>query len=517
MSESNEAIHPVDSAPDAIVVTDEAGCIVLVNHRTEILLGYSREELLGKPIEVLLPDRLRHAHSGHRQAYLRDPALRPMGANLELCARRHDGTELPVEISLSPVRTGAGLEIACAIRDISDRRRVLEQLREARNEAEKANRAKSAFLATASHDLRQPVQALSLLNGVLVRLVTDEDAVDALAQQASAINAMSRLLNALLDISKLESGAVKPQLTTWNAATLLRSLRSEFSGLTASKGLQLEFEAGDAWVHSDDTLIGQVLRNLVANAIKYTHQGCVVLRSVRTGEMVRVEVRDTGVGMAPEELTRIYDEFYQVGVSANASKDGYGLGLSIVSRIVKLLGLTLDVQSAVGKGSVFALQIPAAEPLSDVVFQGIGSSAGDVRIRPSDRAVLVIEDDPSVRNATRLLLKAEGYQVSAAGSIAEASALARAMPRLDLIVSDYHLAGDETGVEAVRLVRAIRNGTVQAVMISGDTSSALKAMGPEAGFHIVSKPIDSDGLLRLLRRLLLDVSPSPSAGLSDPR
>jgi two-component system, sensor histidine kinase len=492
----------MNSAPDAIVVTGRDGTIVLVNNRTETLLGYSREELLGKPVEVLLPERLRGKHTGHRANYLRAPVLRPMGANLELVARRRDGTELPVEISLSPVPTSGGLEIACAIRDISDRRRVLEELRQARNEAEKANRAKSAFLATASHDLRQPVQALSLLNGVLQRLVKDEDAADALAQQASAIGAMSRLLNALLDISKLESGAVKPQLATWNAAMLLQSLRSEFSGLAVTKGLQLEFDAGEAWVHTDETLIGQVLRNLVANAIKYTRHGRVLLRSIQSGQFVRLEVRDTGVGMAPDELSRIYDEFYQVGVSPNASRDGYGLGLSIVSRIVKLLGLRLDVQSTLGKGSVFALQLPVAEPTTTAIAEPIDVHRPGDAAQRAEKHILLVEDDAGVRNATRLLLKSEGYRVAVASSVGEAIAEGRAMEAIDLILSDYHLAGQETGMEAVKAIREMRSQTIRAVMMSGDTSSALKALGPEEDFHIVSKPIDSDGLLRLLAELL---------------
>jgi PAS domain S-box-containing protein len=492
----------MNSAPDAILVTDQAGRIVLVNNRTETLLGYAREELLGKLVEILLPERLRAAHVGHRAGYMRRPTLRPMGANLELCARRRDGTELPVEISLSPVPTSGGLEIACALRDISDRRRVLEELREARNEAEKANSAKSAFLATASHDLRQPVQALSLLNGVLQRLVKDEDAADALAEQASAIGAMSRLLNALLDISKLESGAVKPQFATWNAATLLQSLRSEFSSMAVNKGLQLEFDAGDAWVCSDETLIGQVLRNLVANAIKYTKQGRVLLRSVQSGSTVRLEVRDTGIGMAPQELSRIYDEFYQVGVSPNATRDGYGLGLSIVSRIVKLLGLHLDVQSTPGEGSVFALHLPAVEPTQNAIAQSAGASTPEDRTRHAERHILLIEDDPGVRNATRLLLRSEGYQVSVASSVAEAVAQAIKMPTLSLILSDYHLTGRETGTQAVKAVREVRNAPVRAVMMSGDTSSAMKAFGPEADVHIVSKPIDSETLLGLLSELL---------------
>jgi signal transduction histidine kinase len=290
-----------------------------------------------------------------------------MGANLDLYARCADGRELPVEISLSPVRTSAGLQIACAIRDISDRKRVLEQLRDARMEADRANRAKSAFLAAASHDLRQPAHALGLLNGVLQRMVKDPNAVDVLKQQATAISGMSRMLNRLLDITKLESGAIKPELSIWSIQSLFAELRLEYTEAARSKGLSLSIDDQVAWVRSDPSLIGQVLRNLLTNAIKYTHSGGVRLQVAAAASIVRIEVHDTGIGMASEELTRIYDEFYQIGVAANTSRDGYGLGLAIVSRIVKLLDLQLDVRSELGRGSVFSLELPAAERGRDLL------------------------------------------------------------------------------------------------------------------------------------------------------
>jgi CheY-like chemotaxis protein len=218
--------------------------------------------------------------------------------------------------------------------------------------------------------------------------------------------------------------------------------------------------------------------------------------------MVRLEVRDTGVGMAAEDLSRIYDEFYQIGVSPNASRDGYGLGLSIVSRIVKLLGLHLDVQSTPGKGSIFALQLPAAEAAKNAMADATAAGTAGSAAQRAGKHILLVEDDAGVRNATRLLLKAEGYQVAVSSSVAEAVQQARAMPAIDLILSDYHLAGGETGVQAVRAVRELRNRTIRAVMMSGDTSSAIKALGPDQDFHIVSKPIDSEALLHIVGELL---------------
>lgn len=490
----------MDSAPDAMVVVDGEGRIVLVNARTETLFGYGRQELIGKPIETLIPERFRGVHTAHRSAYVRAPVLRPMGANLELFARLRNGSEISVEVSLSPIATSAGLQVASTIRDVSDRKRTLEQLREARNEAEKANRAKSTFLATASHDLRQPLQTLSLLNGALRRMVKDADPVEALSQQEVAIGVMSRLLNALLDISKLESGAVKPVLTNWQVITLFDQLRSEFANVAADKGLRLEVESSSVWVRSDLALVGQVLRNLVSNAIKYTHRGTVWLRVRAEGEVVRVEVSDTGIGMAPEELGHIYEEFYQIGVPGNATREGYGLGLSIVSRIVKLLNVKLGVRSEVGKGSTFTLELPAgAATIRASGHPGGGSAAR--RSAGNAHHILVVEDEPAVVNATRLLLKAEGYRVTTATSLAEAVARLRESADLELVLTDYHLAGNETGKQVISSARAIRGPRFKAVMITGDTSTAVRGSDDE-NVHFLSKPVDPRELLRLLEQLL---------------
>jgi signal transduction histidine kinase len=224
-----------------------------------------------------------------------------------------------------------------------------EAVRAARDLANRANQAKSRFLATASHDLRQPLQTLSLLNGTLRRGSMDATSREALAHQEQAISGMSRLLNALLDISKLESGAIKPDPTDFTVSTLFEDLRREFADLANNKGLTLEVAPCEDCVYSDPSLVGQILRNLISNAIKYTRKGWVALRCLHDQPTcVRIEVLDTGIGIPAEALSHIYDEFYQVGVPANATREGYGLGLSIVQRLVALLGAKLDVESEVG-------------------------------------------------------------------------------------------------------------------------------------------------------------------------
>ena len=492
----------MDSAPDAMVVVEGEGNIVLVNTRTESLFGYKRQELIGKPIETLIPERYRAGHETHRGIYLQMPVLGPLRSNLELFARHRDGSEIPVEVSLSPVATsGRGPQVVSAIRDISDRKRALEELRDARAAAEKADRAKSIFLATASHDLRQPLQTLSLLNGTLRRMGKNADPTEALSQQEAAIGVMSRLLNALLDISKLESGAVKPVLTNWQVVGLFEQLRAEFENIAADKGVSLEVESPPAWVRSDLSLVGQVLRNLVSNAVKYTHRGSVRLRATAVGDGVRVEVADTGIGMAPEELNRIYEEFYQVGVPTNATREGYGLGLSIVSRIVKLLNLKLDVSSEVGKGSTFALTLPAGTATAGQTGRLTSKPAAERRDERAHR-VLVVEDEPAVLNATKFLLTAEGYGVATATSVAQAIERVQESADLDLVITDYHLADGETGRQVIASVRKIRGADFKAVLITGDTSAAARGVDGGENLHFLSKPVDPDQLLRLIKELL---------------
>ena len=230
----------------------------------------------------------------------------------------------------------------------------------AREAADRANKAKSHFVRAASHDLRQAVQTLTLLNGTLRNSTLDTSGRTALREQNEAIDTMMHLLDALLNISKLESGAVAPEVSDFAVTALFEKLRMEFSGLAANKGLELKIDASiPQAIRSDPTLVGEILRNFLSNAIKFTPQGSITLRSSPAGSTVRLEVVDTGIGIAREELPLIFGEFYQVGVSATLSRQGYGLGLGIVQRIATLLKADIQVDSEAGNGSTFSLCVPA--------------------------------------------------------------------------------------------------------------------------------------------------------------
>ncbi len=492
----------LDSSPDAMVIVDGDGIIAFANRQVEPLFGHEAASLVGQKVEVLLPGRFRTRHVDHRHAYATNTRVRPMGIGLDLFALRKDGSEFPVEISLSPVEDAGRVLTIAAIRDITERREIQNALREAREAADRANDAKSRFLATASHDLRQPLQALSFLNGTMRRLVKDGPLAEALIQEEQAIAAMSRLLNTLLDVSKLESGAIRPEVTDFRVAALFEEMRSEFAALAANKGLRLEVEECTDCVHSDPALVGQVIRNLVANAIKYTRQGAVRLRCLHENALVRLEVLDTGIGIPARELARIYDDFYQIGVSANTSRDGYGLGLSIVSRIVELLHLKLDVKSEVGKGTVFSLSLPASTSRASARTAGAAMDRTSTPAAPTRVQVLLVEDDARVRNATRMLLKVEGYDVITAASLSEAVEAVKASSRIELLVTDYHLGADETGVHVIAAVREQLGQNLPAVLVTGDTSSAMHGLNCDPRVRTASKPINPDQLLALMTELV---------------
>jgi PAS domain S-box-containing protein len=492
----------LESAPDAMVIADASGRIVFVNQQVTALFGYAPWELTGQKVECLLPERFRSRHVGHREDFNGDVRARPMGAGLDLFARRRDGTEFPVEISLSPIERDGETLVAAAVRDATERREVQAQLRRAREAADSASQAKSRFLAMASHDLRQPLQTLALLNGAMRRSTTDPAITDALKQQELAVDAMARLLNALLDISKLESGAIKPQVADFTVSSIFTRMQAEFEQLAAQKGLELKVESCDDSAQSDPALVSQLLRNLLSNAIKYTQAGWVRLRCRHEQAHVLLEVLDSGIGIPAADLPHIFEEFYQVGVPANTSRDGYGLGLSIVHRIADLLGVALEVRSEAGAGSAFCIVLPAAAAHATPP----AVAARPDRVPPQapawQREVLLVEDDPAVRTATQMLLKVAGYATVTAACRSEALALLPRHPGIGLMIADYHLANGETGPQVISAVSDRLGRPMRAILISGDTSAAVKGVAHDhQRMRIASKPVNADELLALVQEL----------------
>ena len=488
----------LDAAPDALLIVDEGGRIVFANAQTEAMFGYRREDLLGQSVEILVPARLRGEHMSHRRRYASEPRKRPMGSGLDLTAVRKDGTEVPVEISLSPHRTAGGLLYSAAIRDITHRVGVERDLRQARAQAEQASTAKSRFLAAASHDLRQPLQAAILYNNVLKRQLDGTAHADTVGKLQSSLEALRDLLNRLLDVSRLEAGAIAPEMTTLSVRILFERLHDEFAPQAQEKGLELKIRSGEWRVRSDPQLLEQLLRNLVSNAIRYTERGRVLVACRRAdGGDLRIQVWDTGIGIAPAELEAIFDEFYQVSNPARRRQAGLGLGLAIVRGLSQLLGHPVTVRSTLGRGSVFELRVPRAAP------RAARPLGGHRALARAPAVVVIIDDDPDVLDSLRLSLEQTGHRVVGGSDSEEVLRLVRRLGRPpDLILSDYRLGAEITGVEAIGRLRQELGEEIPAIVITGDSSSAALREVRAAGFPVMHKPVDPEQLEDVIAKAL---------------
>lgn len=483
----------LESAPDAMIIVDDEGKMTIVNAQAEAMFGYDRSEMLGQPVEILLPERMRNAHAQRRNAYEKTPVLRPMGTGLDLVGRRKDGSEFPVEISLSPVQTEKTRFVSSVIRDVTQRKAMEQELVEARQAAERANKANSAFLAAASHDLRQPVQALSLLNGALRRAVKDDRALEMVQAQEHSLTAMTNLLNSLLDISRLDAGAVTPEFEEFPIQRLIDRLSPEFARQAQHKGLEFHSHPCGATVRSDPNLLSEIIQNLVSNAIRYTDSGSVELTCAKGEEGCRLDIRDTGIGIDDDQLEEIFREFHQVK-TPGGNQEGFGLGLAIVRRLADLLGHAIDVESKTGDGSCFSVTLPAVDG------DGVAADESDACHEPGDEdgsgLVMLIEDDVAIANAWAHLLEAEGFRVATAASATEARALINHIDEVPvLIISDFHLLDGSTGVEAVTEIREHYGRSIPAFIVTGDTSKVVRDAHPVENSTLMNKPVNTARLL----------------------
>jgi PAS domain S-box-containing protein len=484
----------LETAPDAMIIVDERGRIAIVNRQAEDMFGYSRAELLGHEVEMLLPESVRQHHHGHRSRYAQTPELRPMGPGQDLLGRRKDGREFPVEISLSPVRTSSGMFVSSVIRDVTQRRRMEQEIIAARQAAERAQKANTAFLAAASHDLRQPVQALSLLNGALRRTVKDARAREMIDHQEHSLTAMTNLLNSLLDISRLDAGAVTPEFEEFPMQRLIDRLSAEFGRQASHKGLEFSSEPCAVMVRSDPNLLSEIIQNLVSNAIRYTDKGSVKMVCDCSGDTCRLEVVDTGIGIEEDQLEAIFKEFHQTK-TPGSSTEGFGLGLAIVRRLADLLEHDIGVESQPGKGSTFRVQVPIVAAAHHPHFEDQPVAAAEQQSVGAG-TVILIEDDVNVANAWGMLLESEGYRVATAKSATEANAIIDHLDSVpSLIISDFHLLDGSTGVEAVKVIRKFYGVNIPAFIVSGDTSKVVKEARPVDNCTLMSKPVNTGRLL----------------------
>jgi signal transduction histidine kinase len=366
---------------------------------------------------------------------------------------------------------------------------------EARREAEVANRAKTQFFTAASHDLRQPLHAMGLFAEALRQRVHEPEVAQLVNSINESVDALEGLFSELLDITRIDSGGVEVNPESFEVGDIFRKLRLHFEPAAFEKGLRLRFRGSRLAVVADPLLVERILRNLVSNAIRYTVDGSVLVSARRHGERVLLQVWDTGPGIREDERVRVFEEFYQLpGTAAAATgeqKKGLGLGLAIVKRLAGLMGAPLALRSEMGHGSVFSVELP----LGKAPRAGVRSVPGKapIGITLGGRLIVVVEDEPAVREGLEVLLRSWGATIAAFESLGATTAWAAAsdlaVVKPSLVIADYRLQQGETGVAAIGVLRARFGSALPAIVVTGSSMTGHDKEALEHNFHLLIKPV----------------------------
>ena len=379
-----------------------------------------------------------------------------------------------------------------------ENRQLVGQLTVEKERAESATAAKSRFLAAASHDLRQPSHALGLFLDALDQQKLSGPARDLLANARESAQSMDSLLEAHLDLSRLNAGVLIPACSSVSLKSVFDALALQFSREASAKEIELRVLGSEVWVHSDATMLTRILRNVLSNAIRHTDAGGVLLGLRRRGKQIRVEVYDTGTGIGNDDLERVFEEFYQVDNPHRDSRAGLGLGLSIVRQLCQLLGHEMQLVSNPGRGTIFRLLLDETEP-------AVCEDTEDPRLLGdlAGARILVIDDETSILEAMSALLRSWSCQVILAASREDALRQLRGDDQgLDLVVADYRLRDGETGSQAVEAVRSLLDEQVPAIIVTGDTAPERLRETKQSGHHLLHKPVAAVKLRSLASYLI---------------
>lgn len=440
------------------------------------------------------------------------------GRNSEYRLRRRDtGESWLCSFNFSPVKDAGGAIAGAAViaRDITEVTLAVDALRRsydtletvveertkalvtAKSEADRANAGKTRFLAAASHDLRQPLQSANAYLGALDTLIEDPAAKEMAVGLRNSLEVMAELLNALLDMSRLQSGAIEPNLETFPIADVLRRAMLDHAPAAEARNLELRMHLVPCTVRTDRALLMRIVENLLSNAIRYTESGHITIGNRLNGNEVILEVSDTGIGIPPEFLELIFEEYYQMENSSRDRTRGMGLGLSIVRHLSRLLGHHLAVASAVGAGTTFSLSLPLGPPRT-------GRRRAAVRTRAEAACapvILVVDDEPSIRHSLAMFLNAHGMETHTAHDAADALQMLGNGLVPDLLLTDYRLPG-ATGSELVRQIRRTGHADIACIIMTGDTMFSEALPRQAQGCVVMKKPIDCLRLPNIIKEAI---------------
>jgi len=449
----------LERSPDAFLIVDANGVIHLANEQCEKLFGYTRSELIGQQVEILVPDEFRPQHPGLRASFHRDPATRTMGALRDLHGRRKDGSLVPVDIALSPVPApdGVGIQVAVSIRDVTDRKQAEIELKEAKRKAEEATRLKSMFLANMSHEIRTPMNAIIGLSHLALKTSLTPKQRDYISKVHNAGTSLLAIINDILDFSKIEAGKLDIETTDCRLDDVISSVTTITGQKATDKGLELLAHISPGipqLLLGDPFRLGQILTNLVSNSVKFTERGEIWVNAdllQHTGEkcQLKFSVRDTGIGMTKEQAAKLFQPFTQADMSTTRKHGGTGLGLTVCRRLVELMGGDIWLDSEPGVGTTFTF----------TVWLGVGQQKGSGRIVPdrlSTLRALIVDDNVAAREIIEDLLKEVVSESDAVASAPEAVAAIKAADAVapyDVVFMDWRMPGMD-GLQAARAIKA---------------------------------------------------------------
>lgn len=505
LRESQERFRDIaESASDWFWEIDADSQYTYISDRGLELIGAGTEDILGKDRLDVAMEREIDADPDEMESHVELVSRSRPFTDFEYSLETTQGERLYVQESGKPHfdKEGVFRGYRGVTRDVTSRWLAQEEIVRAKEEAELANQAKSRFLASASHDLRQPLQALNLFVSSLVDLENDPEKRTILDKTQMSLDALASLLNALLDISRLDAGSIVPEKVNFSFHHLAR-LAQEFAPVAASQGLSLKVVPSSVALYSDPVLLETIVRNLLGNALKYTDRGRVLMGCRRLKESIRIEVWDTGQGIAPDQMELIFEEFYQIGNEARDREKGLGLGLSIVNRTAHLLGHQVSARSEFGRGSVFTVEVPLAKGKVEAVGRSTPLPVNEVSGR-----IVLIDDEPQILDSMKILLGNMGFDVHACRVTGPACPDFERIPEHydhqppDLIVSDYRLPDGMTGIDAVERLRAEFSSDIPAILLSGDISEESLRHVQEHHFSMLHKPVHSDDLRAAIFEML---------------